>query len=367
MTRYYYDSARVIEERNGAGTTTATYIYGLYIDEVLTMNRSATDYYYHCDELHNVVALTDGAGAVLERYEYDDYGQPVDTATLAPLAGSPSAAGNPYLFTGRRYDPETGWYYYRDRYLDPLSGRFTGRDSIGAWGDAANMGNGYSYTANSPTNFVDPTGQKRAGNNGRLYEDQRSQSYAEGDDSKSRGMGLGERRANLKSRMKKHARWSIQMDYDCVGGKPVPRPGSLKIQYRLPGTNWNLFGRTPPKPAGPWVTGPTIRSKVHSIDVKGISIDFDLGIEQQLLVKEDKSVEKPCPKGFTGYILEVWDKVKWIRKDKAAVSISKGPLSSPQLKAIRKRTKSETYVSITMNCCECIPVMDTVQAEYNAQ
>ena len=30
-----------------------------------------------------------------------------------------SAVGNPYMFTGRRFDDETGLYYYRFRYYDP--------------------------------------------------------------------------------------------------------------------------------------------------------------------------------------------------------------------------------------------------------
>jgi RHS repeat-associated protein len=64
------------------------------------------------------------------------------------------------LFTGREYDPETGWYYYRTRYLDPVAGRFTTRDTIGIWGDAANLGNGYAYAANNPWSSVDPMGQQ---------------------------------------------------------------------------------------------------------------------------------------------------------------------------------------------------------------
>ena len=76
------------------------------------------------------MAVTDGGGATVERYEYDDYGRP----EFSDGAGAPipdSAIGNPYLFTGRRLDPETGWYYYRTRYLDPQAGRFTTRDTIG--------------------------------------------------------------------------------------------------------------------------------------------------------------------------------------------------------------------------------------------
>lgn len=62
-TNYFYDGARVIEEQDDTGTTLATYAYGLYIDEVLNMRRSGTDYYYHADDLYNVMALTDAGAA----------------------------------------------------------------------------------------------------------------------------------------------------------------------------------------------------------------------------------------------------------------------------------------------------------------
>ncbi|MFO0974206.1 MAG: RHS repeat-associated core domain-containing protein [Phycisphaerae bacterium] len=69
-----------------------------------------------------------------------------------------SAIGNPYLFTGREYDPETGWYNFRTRYLDPRAGRFTTRDVIGLWGDAGNLGNAYAYVGNNPATYSDPFG-----------------------------------------------------------------------------------------------------------------------------------------------------------------------------------------------------------------
>ncbi|MBN1852163.1 MAG: hypothetical protein JW829_05535, partial [Pirellulales bacterium] len=34
---------------------------------------------------------------------------------------------NPYAFTGRRYDDETGLYYYRNRYYAWHLGRFVSR------------------------------------------------------------------------------------------------------------------------------------------------------------------------------------------------------------------------------------------------
>jgi RHS repeat-associated protein len=123
-TRYLYDGFQVIEEQDDAGDTLATYVYGHYIDEVLNMQRGSEVYYYHTDDLFNVMAVTDAIGAVVERYEYQDYGEPsFFDGSGSTVTGS--AIGNPYLYTGRRYDPETSLYYFRTRYLDPKAGRFT--------------------------------------------------------------------------------------------------------------------------------------------------------------------------------------------------------------------------------------------------
>lgn len=156
-THYFYDGWRVIEERTGDGTTTATYVYGTYIDNVISMRRDAQDFFYHVNDMNNVVAISDQFGDVVERYAYTDYGVP----SFYDSKGSQiteSAVGNPYLYTGRRFDSESGWYYYRMRYLAPKAGRFITRDPIGIWGDTVNLGNGTAYVGNNPWSAVDPVG-----------------------------------------------------------------------------------------------------------------------------------------------------------------------------------------------------------------
>jgi RHS repeat-associated protein len=159
-TRYFYDDQRSIEEQNAAGLTGATYVYGNYIDEALTMDRGGQTYYYHQNALWSVVAVTNSAGSVVERYRYDAYGGVIITDGAGNPLGS-SAIANPWTYTGRQLDDETGLYFYRSRYLDPSKGRFTSRDSIGIWGDPANMGNGYTYLGNSPMDETDPEGTKK--------------------------------------------------------------------------------------------------------------------------------------------------------------------------------------------------------------
>ncbi len=153
VTLYYYAGNRIIEERDGGNVLQASYVYGLGIDDVLQMQRGGNDYYYHRNSLGSVVAVTDVLGTVVERYEYDGYGNTtIYDNTFTPLANS--AIGNPYMFTGRRLDPESGLYFYRARSYDPVHGRFLQRDPIG-FIDGMNLS---AYVLNNPINYVDPSG-----------------------------------------------------------------------------------------------------------------------------------------------------------------------------------------------------------------
>ena len=65
-----------------------------------------------------------------------------------------SGMRNSWLFQGRRYEPETGFYYYRARFYDPAKGRFITRDPK-AYIDGLNM---YTFVMNNPANLFDPMG-----------------------------------------------------------------------------------------------------------------------------------------------------------------------------------------------------------------
>ncbi len=153
-TRYVYDGDRVIEEQSDDGTMERQFVYGIGIDDVLQMRANGTNYFYHKDALGSVVALSDVDGNVIERYNYDDYGVPTILAADGVTELSESAVGNPYLYTGRRLDPETGFYYYRARFYEPDRGRFLQRDPMG-YVDGMGL---YAYVNNNPINWVDPLG-----------------------------------------------------------------------------------------------------------------------------------------------------------------------------------------------------------------
>jgi RHS repeat-associated protein len=165
---YFYDGARLIEEqRADDGFTLSTYVYGNGIDEVLNMNRGVGTFYYHQNALGSVEAITDNTGTPVERYAYDAYGfvtvtdgtgwqtnNPGNTVPSNPSGTPHSAFGNPWMFTGRQLDEESGLYFYRARNYDPGKGRFMQRDPIG-YADSTNL---YMYVDDNPTNELDPSG-----------------------------------------------------------------------------------------------------------------------------------------------------------------------------------------------------------------
>jgi RHS repeat-associated protein len=104
-------------------------------------------YYYHFDGLGSVVALSNSNGDSCQSYEYSAYGQVV--------ASDPNFLANSYMFTGRRFDIETGLYYYRARYYNPHIGRFMQTDHVG-YGAGINW---YLYCGNNTLAFVDPSGR----------------------------------------------------------------------------------------------------------------------------------------------------------------------------------------------------------------
>ena len=90
-------------------------------------------------------SLSDSAGATVVTYTSDAFGK---------LTASSGSVANPYRYTAREYDEETGLYYYRARYYDPNTGRFVSEDPIGFDGGE----NFYRYVDNSVSTAVDPTG-----------------------------------------------------------------------------------------------------------------------------------------------------------------------------------------------------------------
>jgi RHS repeat-associated protein len=144
ITRYFYDKEAIIAEYDQAGNVIAKYTQGLNIDEPLAMQKNNTNIYYHADGLGSIIALVDTSVAALQTYSYDSFG----------MINSIGLVTQPYTYTAREFDTETGLYFYRARYYDPKAGRFITRDPIGFDGGI----NQYAYVGNNPVNWGDARG-----------------------------------------------------------------------------------------------------------------------------------------------------------------------------------------------------------------
>ena len=152
VTIFIHDGQDVVEERVN-GSLVREFIYGRGIDSPVAMLCGAATYYYLQDWRANIRTITDSAGAIVETYKYTLFGQ---TAIFngQGLPISQSAIGNPYAFSGRRLDAETGLYHYRNRAYSPELGRFLQQDPAG-YVDGMNL---YAYAGNNPVRFRDPYG-----------------------------------------------------------------------------------------------------------------------------------------------------------------------------------------------------------------
>ena len=97
------------------GAWSAQYTYGLGLVSQVTASGSA--YYYDYNLQGSTVGITNSAGAYVNQYSYDPFGQV--TTISAGIA-------NPFTFVGQDgvSSDGNGLIYMRARYYDPSTGQF---------------------------------------------------------------------------------------------------------------------------------------------------------------------------------------------------------------------------------------------------
>lgn len=146
-TRYHYNNnGQVIAESDFNNQVTAQNIYGMSA----LARKIGNNYYYYIYNGHgDIVQVIDENGNIVNRYAYDEWGKVITKEEQII---------NPIRYAGEYYDNESGLYYLRSRYYDPNIGGFISRDSDeGSITNPLTL-NLYSYCANNPVNFIDPTG-----------------------------------------------------------------------------------------------------------------------------------------------------------------------------------------------------------------
>ena len=109
---------------------------------------AGASYYYTRDHLGSIRELTDAAGAVRARYDYEPWGH----RSANQITANPVEAD--FGYTGHFFDAATGMYVTYYRWYDADSARWLSPDPIGEEGGL----NLYGYAQNSPIGLFDPLG-----------------------------------------------------------------------------------------------------------------------------------------------------------------------------------------------------------------
>ncbi|WP_438349573.1 RHS repeat-associated core domain-containing protein [Paenibacillus sp. FA6] len=118
-------------------------------------NTTPKTLYYMSDVRGSAIGLLGADGSVSARYHYDEFGVAKDPEKFDLNWAGPD---NMFGYTGLGYDFNSGHSYARARYLDSEVGRFISEDTYE--GDIKNPQalNLYTYVANNPLRYVDPSG-----------------------------------------------------------------------------------------------------------------------------------------------------------------------------------------------------------------
>jgi RHS repeat-associated protein len=149
--RYVRAGFLPIQERDDNNQIVREYTWGLNygggIGGLLNLRQGGLDYSYLYDGKGNVRGLIDSTNTVVAKFTYDEFGNlmsKVDTLNL----------DQPYMFSTKEYDEETGLSYYGFRFYSPSLGRWITRDPI----EEAGGLNLYGFVGNNAVNWMDPLG-----------------------------------------------------------------------------------------------------------------------------------------------------------------------------------------------------------------
>ncbi len=146
-TRYIEDInggiANILAETNATNTVQNYYIHGT-IGLAARIKADGTIHYYHGDFRGSTVAMTNTSQAITHKYQYDEFGN---------LLNSQEADFNAFRYVGAYgiMFETNDLAFMRARYYDPNTGRFNSEDPI--W--ASNL---YPYAGNNGVMNVDLTG-----------------------------------------------------------------------------------------------------------------------------------------------------------------------------------------------------------------
>ena len=142
-TTFLYHNGEILAECDGESAPIRRYLRGIGLSQVQTLDDNVF-HSCHQDEQGSTAYITGQGRETENSYQYDAFGNLIERK---------EAITNRILYTGQQYDQETGQYYLRARYYNPVVGRFLQEDTYR--GDGLNL---YAYCANNPVMYYDPNG-----------------------------------------------------------------------------------------------------------------------------------------------------------------------------------------------------------------
>jgi RHS repeat-associated protein len=147
-TYFLYDGTNPVLELDANGAIAATNTFS--VQGVVSRRVSTVSVLYSFDSEGNVSQRTDSTGAVFSNQLFAAHGM--------NLSGGSSDPFGYKARSGYYSDTESGLQLLTNRYYDPATGRFLTRDPI-SYAGGINL---YSYVANNPLKYVDPSGHNAA-------------------------------------------------------------------------------------------------------------------------------------------------------------------------------------------------------------
>jgi RHS repeat-associated protein len=146
VTKFVYDGWNLIAELDGNNNPIRSYAWGG--SELLLASGGGNTYQVGADGNGNVVSLVKAStGTSSASYEYDPFGQTLKST-------GEYANQNPFGFSTKYLDQETGLIYYGHRFYNPQAGRWISKDPIGEDGGS----NVYGFINNDGVNRSDYLG-----------------------------------------------------------------------------------------------------------------------------------------------------------------------------------------------------------------
>ena len=149
-TNYIYENGNPL--RQITGSEVMTFIYGS--EGIIGFKLGTSRYLYRKNVLGDVEEIYSAEGTLVGKYSYTAFGECEIEADANGIATK-----NPIRYRGYYFDEETGFYYLKTRYYDPVTGRFITIDDVSYLApDTINGLNLYAYCGNNPVMRVDANG-----------------------------------------------------------------------------------------------------------------------------------------------------------------------------------------------------------------